>query len=274
MTRKLIAALAVALPLAAPASAAPVDFSSFVSSGLGTWTVAPDGSSVSNPTFSNDLQPSFFSGGGNVQGQQLEATLRIDPASPQQLDRIGFALGLSPGENFDPNVLVDYWLIDWQGEQKGYFTREILAGLALSHVTGRAGEQLWTHNRLQGNTFASGAGPMVVEEVARGATLGATGWTPGVTNDFRINFTATLIEIFVGDTLEISHAGNFTDGSFGFYSQGQPGVAFTLASEALVPGGPTDPVDPIDPSVVPLPAGFSLMLAALGMFGLLRRRAI
>lgn len=273
MTRQCLAITAVAMSFAAPAFAAPVNLTDFAASGFGTWTIAPGGGSASYGLQQNDEAPAFLSGGGNVQGQSLEATVRVDPVSAQQLDRIGFALGFSPGENFDALVPVDFWLIDWQGSNRTYFGVPITQGLALSHVTGRAGEQLWTHNRRIDGTFNTGPG-FVVEEVARGTTLGATGWTPGVTNDFRINFTATLIEIFVGDTLEISHAGNFTDGSFGFYSQGQPGVTFTLASEALVPGGPTDPVDPIDPSVVPLPAGFSLMLAALGMFGLLRRKAV
>jgi hypothetical protein len=41
--KHLFAAVAVALPLAATALAAPVNLSSFTSAGPSTWTIAPDG---------------------------------------------------------------------------------------------------------------------------------------------------------------------------------------------------------------------------------------
>jgi hypothetical protein len=78
----------------------------------------------------------------------------------------------------------------------------------------------------------------------------------------------------VDDVLEISHAGSFTDGSFAFLTAGQKGAIFQLDSSAFATTDPVFPIDPPNPSVVPLPAGLSLMLAALGMFGLLRRRTV
>jgi hypothetical protein len=279
MTRKLIAALAVALPLAGPALAAQVNLSGFTPTGRGAavpenWVFNDGGFVVTSGPFQNALDPAFLGGAENVQGKSLEASVLVRPPSPQALNRVGFAIGIDPGEGFLDLVPVDYWLIDWQGTDQSFFADQVLAGLALSHVTGRgAGTQIWTHNRLTGNNFNSGPG-FVVEEVARGTNLGRTGWTPETLYDFRIDFTSTLIEVFVDDVLEISHAGSFTDGSFAFLTAGQKGAIFQLDSSAFATTDPVFPIDPPNPSVVPLPAGLSLMLAALGMFGLLRRRTV
>jgi hypothetical protein len=283
MTRNFIAALAVALPLAGPALAAPVDLSGFTPAGRGAtipenWVFGDGGFVVISGPFQNTLDPAFFGGAENVQGKSLEASVRVRPPSPQTLNRVGFAIGISPGEGFDDLVPVDYWLIDWQGSDQSFFGAPVLAGLALSHVTGRdAGTQIWTHNRTGENSFQSGPG-FVVEEVARGMTLGRTGWTPDTAYDFRFNFTSSLIEVFVDNVLEISHAGSFTDGSFAFLTAGQPGAIFMLNSNAFgttapsVPVVPQDPVPPTTPSVIPLPAPAFLLLAGIGGLGLLRRR--
>ncbi len=156
---------------ATPALASPVNLLDFEARGFGSWTVAPDGSSATYGALQNDIQPGFFSGPDAAQGRSFEASFRVDPATPQQLDRVGFVLGLSPLEATGdaPDIPVDYWLIDWQGSNRTFFSAPINAGLALSHVTGISSEKIWTHYRIADGSFST-APNLVVEEVARATT--------------------------------------------------------------------------------------------------------
>jgi len=113
------------------------------------WTIAPYGGSATYGGDTHDLTSGFLSGGSDAQGGLLEATERVDPAGPQQLDQIGFVPCLSFTEDHAyPDATVDHWLIDWQDEAGTCFGRSLLSGPGLSSATRRSGEQIRAHSRL------------------------------------------------------------------------------------------------------------------------------
>lgn len=250
MFRLAIIATATLLPLTV--SAAPVDLTGWTengykgNNGAGTWTVQTGNDTVRQTT--NGQPTVFFEPGANAQGTALSGTINKYGAGDD--DFIGFVLGYQDGELNSTNA--DFWLIDWkQGDQNsaGVFAP---AGLALSHVTGdistATGDPFWGHTG-------------IVDEIARGTNLGSTGYTTGQPYMFELTFTDSLIEIFVDGELEISHAGSFSDGAFGFYNYSQAGVEYAGITEDVLP-----------PSVVPLPASLPLLLAGICAFGVVRRR--
>lgn len=241
-------AMALLLPLAA--NAASVDLSTWEENGYqgndgaGNWVVQSGNDSVLQTI--NGLPTVFFEAGSNAQGTSLSGEVTVETTGDD--DFIGFVLGYQDGE-FD-STSADFWLIDWKQLNQSPAT----AGLALSHVTGDVQNAssdsfttLWNH-----------AGPVV--ETVRATNLGSTGWNDNQTYTFDLTFTDSLIEVFVDGVLEISHAGTFTDGAFGFYNFSQNPVRYAGIVEDVLP------------SAVPLPASLPLLLAGFGLMGFARRR--
>lgn len=247
MIRSLVtAAFLTAVPAAA--FAAPVDLTGWIENGLGgnngagTWTVQSGNDSVRQSI--NGSPTVFFEPGTNSQGTSLSGTIEVDTTSDD--DFVGFVLGYQADEFNSSSA--DFWLIDWNQAVNG---SSAPAGLALSHVTGDL-------SSASNNDFWQHAG--TVDEVARGTNLGATGWADRTEYTFDLTFTDSLIEVFVDGVLEISYAGTFGDGAFGFYNYSQSSVVYAgITADVL-------------PSAVPLPAGLPLLLAGLGAFGWMRRR--
>ncbi len=257
--------IALVAPLAAHASSVPVDLSGWTENGrggnnAGTWTV--QGTGNDSVVQSRNGSPTvFFNGNENAQGKALQGEITVETSIDD--DFVGFVLGYEDGEINSTNA--DFWLIDWkQGNQGGQ-----TAGLALSHVTGdltvtssanSTGSQWWQHS-----------GP--INEVQRATNLATTGWVTNQTYDFELIFTSSLIEVKVDGTTELSwsqtdNGGNaFTDGSFGFYNFSQQTVRYAGITQGTAPN--PNP----NPNVVPLPAGMPLLIAGLGAFGWMRRRA-
>lgn len=249
--KRFIAAAAFAIALPTASLAATVDLSGWTAeegngSPAANWTV--QGTNSDSVFQSQNSRPSiFFNPGSNDQGQALKGQITVETTGDD--DFIGFVLGYNTGE-FDSST-ADFWLIDWkQGDQPFYgnIGSAGSAGLALSHVTGNVGaapeSDFWNHLG-------------TVNEVARATNLGSTGWADKTTYDFELVFTSSLIEVFVNGQKEISYAGSFTDGSFGFYNYSQNAVRYAGITEE---------------AVVPLPASLPLLLAGLGIFGVMRRR--
>lgn len=242
--------LATTLPLAA--QAAPVDLTGWIENGFkgnngaGTWTVSGTNDTVTQST--NGQPTVFFKDGDNAQGTALSGTIRVNTTSDD--DYIGFVLGYQDGEM--NSTAADFWLIDWKQGNQTSASR----GIALSHVTGdianggSADPSFWAHTD-------------TVSEVARGANLGDTGWADHTEYSFDLKFTASLIEVWVDNVLEISYAGSFTDGAFGFYNYSQANVIYAGITEDIIP----DPTP-----AIPLPASLPLMLVGLGALGLIRRK--
>lgn len=246
----MVAVGAIALPMVA--NAAPVDLSTWAGAegtpGQFNWIVANDNNSVLQTVNGN---PTVFHNGANSQGKALSGTIEVQTTGDD--DYIGFVLGYKAGDL--TNASADYLLIDWKQQNQGSFGCNADVGLSISRVSGVLGNDSggWCH--APGST---------VSELQRGTTLGGTGWADNTVYNFEIVFTAALVEVKVNGTTELSVAGSFSDGSFGFYNYSQSTVRYGALQEDKVPNP--------DPNVVPLPASLPLLAAGLGLAGFFGRR--
>ncbi len=193
--------------------------------GSGVWTVAGGGVSV-NQTVNG--QPTFFVGDFNAQGQQLNGTLRVNSSGGDD-DFIGFALGYRSGDN--TNAAADYLLVDWKRASQSFNFGapanltpggNAPRGLAVSRVTGTpTADELWQHKNLVQNPTGG------VEELARGATLGNTGWEFNTDYEFGFVFLPNQLQVFVDNTLQMTVNGAFGDGRFAFYNFSQASVNYS-----------------------------------------------
>ena len=255
---KMVMMTATAALLSVPALAAPVDLSTWTDETLNNsgsnWTVQGVGNDTvfqsvnGNPTV-------FFEAGANDQGTSLSGQITVETGGDD--DFIGFVLGYQSGELNSASA--DFLLIDWKQNDQS----PAVDGLAISRVSGDT-------DGAPTNDFWQHVG--VVEELQRGSTLGSTGWLDNTTYTFDLEFTSSLVQVFVNGGLELSLTaaqaglGAFGDGSFGFYNYSQSSVRYAGITEDVIP-------DP-DPDPTPVPAPGALGLIGLGILGLgaLRRR--
>lgn len=248
--RPLQAVLAAALCLpSASLFAAAVDLSTWTpqnyTAGAGNWVVQPGNTTVLQTINGN---PTVFLSNQSALGTQIQGNIRVTTTGDD--DFIGFVLGFSAGDF--ANASADYLLIDWkQNNQSGGD-----AGLAVSRVTGvvtNADPGFWEHTN-------------GVTELARGATLGATGWVDNVDYTFGFVYTPTNVQVSVNGVLQINLAGNFSDGNLGFYNYSQSSVLYS--------GFTQDPVSPTVPGGAVPDSGASLVLCgfSVGALCLVRRR--
>jgi hypothetical protein len=241
-----IAAAALLVLTATASQAAPVDLSGWSVEGPGNWILAPDNNSVRQTL--NGL-PTVFSGPGNAQGNQLSGTIRVNSTGDD--DYIGFVLGYKPGDL--SAAATDFLLIDWKQANQPFFGCNADVGLSISRVTAGLGDNAgaWCHDALG------------VTELARGSTLGSTGWADLTTYTFDLVFTSSNVQVFVNGAKEIDIDGSFSDGAFGFYNYSQADVTYGAITQVVVPPPPPPP-----PTGVPLPGTLALAgfgLAALGV---------
>ena len=256
----LAAVFASALATAAGAATMqPIDLTPWAAEGLpgsSNWQVSGDGSSVRQTVNST---PTVFTGGGSAQGYRYNGVVAVDTANDD--DFFGFVLGYDSG---DLGGASEFLVIDWkQATQKlGRNPGTGLAGLALSRVTGNI--NTGTSTAPNANAFHHTG---VVQELARGATLGSTGWADFAAYTFDIAFTATNVTVSVNGVEQIDYtlsSGSFDDGKFGFYNLSQDNVVYSAFTYGLI-----NPPPP--PSPVPLPAGAPLLALGLGGLAIARR---
>ena len=193
------------------------------------WNPTVDGSSVLQ---SLNGDPTMFYSDFSVQGSDVTGKIKVETLGDD--DFVGFALGFNPSDS--SNGSADYLLVDWKkGTQNFDFGGPTAGGsgkigLAVSRVTGTpALNEFWQHNNQAANSTGG------VTELARGATLGSTGWVTNQEYDFRFTFTSTNLKVYVDDVLQVDTTGTFADGRMAFYNFSQSTVRYSAFSVEPVP---------------------------------------
>ncbi len=244
--------IVVLLLLASAGFAAQVDLNLWTSESYpavtgfpaGAWIVSPSGQSATQVA---NGQPTLFYSDFNVQDRDVQGTVSVADGDD---DYIGFALGFQPGDTSNPAA--DYLLVDWKAATQ-FFDFDGLSttpgttafeGLAVSRVMGiPTADEFWGHTNFTEDPSGG------VTELARGATLGSTGWVAGTEYDFQFLYEQNRLQVFVDGVLELDISGDFPDGRFAFYTFSQGEVTYSDFTQEVIPPGP--PVIPV-PGSLPL----------------------
>jgi hypothetical protein len=192
----------------------------------GEWVPNADGTIVMQTV---NGAPTFLASPFDVEGHRLTATFETPTFDD---DFLGIAIGFSnaPG---DPGT--DYLLIDWKQTDQDIDwldgTGPVMgeAGLAVSRVVGSPTlNEFWGHIDSPANLSGG------VTELARGSTLGSTGWVDGTSYDFVVEYRTTQLDVWVDGSHEISISGSFPGGPMALYDFSQPGLAVAGVTTELL----------------------------------------
>jgi hypothetical protein len=249
---RVLGALLFAASSAASMLAGPVDLTSWsvqnYSAGAGNWVIQPGGTTVLQTVNGN---PTVFLSNESALGTQIQGKVKVTTTGDN--DFFGFVLGFSAGDF--SNAAADYLLVDWKQANQDIAK----VGLAVSRVNGvasAADPNFWGHT---GN----------VTELARGATLGSTGWADNVEYTFDFSFTTTNLQVSVNGVQQINLNGNFSGGNLGFYNYSQSSVLYSGFTQDVLP-----PPPPTGNGVPDAGASVLLLGLSLGALGVVRRRLL
>ena len=175
--------------------------------------------------------PSFLYADRPLRGSRITVNLSVAPNNDDD-DLVGFAVGFMPGDT--TNGSADYLLIDWKRRTQDYdfgfpstsFGGTSHRGLAVSRVRGIPDfDELWQHRNLQGTQAGSR-----LEELQRGARLGAVGWRHSQTYEFTVELSPTTLWVYVDGNLELNleTPRDYTEGRLAFYVFSQADVEFSI----------------------------------------------
>jgi hypothetical protein len=209
----------------------------------GVWNVSPGGNSV---TQAQNGQSTFFYSDFNALNTEVSGKVRANGSGDD--DFIGFALGFQPGDS--TNNTADYLLVDWKrGTQDFNFGGNstpgstAFAGLAVSLVTGiPTADEFWGHVDFPQNPNGG------LTQLARGTTLGSTGWGIGQEYEFDFVFTPTNLQVFVDGNLELNINGTFNNGRLAFYNFSEANVTYSAFEVKDIP--PEPPTSTPEPSTI------------------------
>jgi hypothetical protein len=185
----------------------------------GRWTVSADGQQVVQ---SINGEPTFFYSPFNVFNTKVSGKILVGNSGDD--DYVGFALGFTPEDT--KNASAKYVLVDWKKGTQDYGGATAKAGVAVSLVNGipPSTPDLWGHTGK-------------VTELARGKTLGSTGWQNNVEYSFDFVYTQTSLQISVNGNLEIDIKGDFKEGRIAFYNYSQDNVTYKAFESKVLPSG-------------------------------------
>ena len=196
---------------------------------LPQWITAADGSEAVQLV---NATPSLFYGDFLAFDNTLEVTLRVQSGGALDDDFIGFALGFQPGDSTSHQA--DYLIVDW----KRGLQEDALPGVRAYRVLGIPDrEDFWQ----RANTDPATLGQ--VQPLAEGIRFGEQGWSYDQDYAFHFQHSASRLQVWIDEVLEIDVTGTFSDGTFAFYNHSQRDVHYSgfRASRAEVDeGSPLD----------------------------------
>jgi hypothetical protein len=202
-----------------PSCSAPISLNNWTREGAaanGNWTVAADGLSVYQSINGN---PTFFVSPNNYYNTTIEGSFKVETASDD--DFVGFVMGYNSPTSTGLNNY-NFILFDWkkgtQAASSGCGTSQ--KGYALTRVQGLASTtaildaMVWCKNSPNTTMLASNLG------------ANAPAWVTNTEYNFKVEYGATNIKIWINGDLIFDVNGSFPNGRFGFYNYSQSDVRY------------------------------------------------
>lgn len=203
---------------------------------VGDWQVASDGSEVVQQL--ND-DPTYFVSPETVASGTITGVFEVQTTSDD--DYIGFVFGYR-GPTTDDPFAYDHLLFDWKGASQGGFgdcTSE--EGFALTRIRGQLSEE--PDERREGNGMVLPVNwcHEQAEDDPRAKVLATDwgegrGWEANTEYAFALDYAPDRVRIRIDGETIFDVAGDFPEGSFGFYNYSQKQVRYSGFR-----AGPTEP---------------------------------